>query len=559
MALHVPKAPGFQSMMKDGSKFFSGLEEAVIRNIDACKDFSATVATAFGPNGMNKMVINHLEKLFVTNDAATIIRELEVEHPAAKMMILGSQMMEQEVGDGTNFVIVLAGALLKEAEDLVRMGLKPTEVAEGYELACRKALEFLDKCACHEIKDAKNQEEVIKAVKTAVMSKQYGHEDFLADLIVRACTAIVPEKQTTFNVDNVRVTKILGSGLLASEVVSGMVFKRSVESNINKVEKCKIAVYTCPIDSAQTETKGTVLIKSAQELTDFSKGEEDLLEKQIKEIVDSGAKVVVSGGKIGDLALHYLNKYGLMAVRLTSKWDVRRLCRAVGATPLPKLTPPTAEELGYADLVRVDELGDTSVVIFKMESTESKISTIVIRGATENYMDDIERAIDDGVNTYKGLCRDGRLVAGAGAVEMELAKEVSSFGEKCEGLEQYAVQRFAQALHVVPKMLAENTGVKSNVVVAELAAAHAEGKTYAGFDIESDSASSLKEDGTKHTINAVENQIFDLMVAKYWGLKYATDAAATILRVDQIIMAKRAGGPRAPKGGSGPMDDGEDY
>merc|ERR1711899_435362 len=207
---------------------------------------------------------------------------------------------------------------------------------------------------------------------------------------------------------------------------------------INKVEKCKIAVYTCPIDSAQTETKGTVLIKSAQELTDFSKGEEDLLEKQIKEIVDSGAKVVVSGGKIGDLALHYLNKYGLMAVRLT---------------------PPTAEELGYADLVRVDELGDTSVVIFKMEATESKISTIVVRGATENYMDDIERAIDDGVNTYKGLCRDGRSVAGAGAVEMELAKEVTSYGEKCEGLEQYAVQRFGQALHVVPKMLAENTGV----------------------------------------------------------------------------------------------------
>jgi len=559
MALHVPKAPGFQSMMKDGTKFFSGVEEAVIRNIDACKEFSGTVATAFGPNGMNKMVINHLEKLFVTNDAATIIRELEVEHPAAKMMILGSQMMEQEVGDGTNFVIILAGALLKEAEDLVRMGLKPTEVAEGYEIACRKALEVLESCACHEIKDAKNNEEVRKAVRTAVMSKQYGNEDFLADLIVKACTAIVPVAQTSFNVDNVRVTKILGSGLMASEVVSGMVFKRSVESNVTKVEKCKVAVYTCPIDSTQTETKGTVLIKSAQELTDFSKGEEDLLEKQIKEIVDSGAKVVVSGGKIGDLALHYLNKYGLMAVRLTSKWDVRRLCRAVNATPLPKLTPPTAEELGYADLVRVDELGDTSVVIFKMESTESKIATVVVRGATENYMDDIERAIDDGVNTYKGICRDGRLVAGAGALEMELAKEVTSYGEKCEGLEQYAVQRFAQALHVVPKMLAENTGVKANVVIAELAAAHAEGKAHAGFDIESDSASTLKEDGTKHTINAVENQVFDLMVAKYWGLKYATDAAATILRVDQIIMAKRAGGPKPRGGGNGPMDDGEDY
>jgi T-complex protein 1 subunit theta len=559
MALHVPKAPGFQSMMQDGSKFFSGVEEAVIRNIDACKEFSGTVATAFGPNGMNKMVINHLEKLFVTNDAATIIRELEVEHPAAKMMILGSQMMEQEVGDGTNFVIILAGELLKQAEDLVRMGLKPTEVAEGYEIACRKALEVLESCACHEIKDAKNNDEVLKAVRTAVMSKQYGNEDFLADLIVKACTAIVPVAQTSFNVDNVRVTKILGSGLMASEVVSGMVFKRSVESNVTKVEKCKVAVYTCPIDSTQTETKGTVLIKSAQELTDFSKGEEDLLEKQIKEIVNSGAKVVVSGGKIGDLALHYLNKYGLMAVRLTSKWDVRRLCRAVNATPLPKLTPPTAEELGYADLVRVDELGDTSVVIFKMEATESKIATVVVRGATENYMDDIERAIDDGVNTYKGICRDGRLVAGAGALEMELAKEVTSYGEKCEGLEQYAVQRFAQALHVVPKMLAENTGVKANVVIAELAAAHAEGKAHAGFDIESDSASTLKEDGTKHTINATENQVFDLMVAKYWGLKYATDAAATILRVDQIIMAKWAGGPKPRGGGGGPMDDGEDY
>jgi len=545
-------------MMKDGSKFFSGLEEAVIRNIDACKDFSGTVSTAFGPNGMNKMVINHLEKLFVTNDAATIIRELEVEHPAVKMMILGSQMQEQEVGDGTNFTIIFAGALLKEAEDLIRMGLKPTEVAEGYELAMRKALEFLENCSCHEVKDAKNQEEVKKAVRTALQSKQYGQEDFLADLVVKACSTIVPEKQTSFNVDNVRVTKILGSGLLSSEVVSGMVFKRAVESDITKVEKCKIAIYTCPVDTQQTETKGTVLIKTAQELTDFSKGEESLLEKQIKEIADSGAKVVVSGGKIGDLALHYLNKYGLMGVRLTSKWDVRRLCKAVNATPLPKLTAPTAEELGYADQVKVDELGDTSIVIFKMDSFESKIATIVIRGATENYMDDIERAIDDGVNTYKGICRDGRLVPGAGAIEMELAKQINAFGEKCEGLEQYAVQRFAQALHVVPKMLAENTGVKANVVIAELAAAHAEGKTNAGFDIDSDSSSVAKEDGTKHTIDAVEKQIFDLLMAKHWGLKYATNAASTILRVDQIIMAKRAGGPKA-RPGQGPMDQDDDY
>merc|ERR1711981_39609 len=466
--------------------------------------------------------------------------------------------MEQEVGDGTNLVIVLAGALLKESEDLLRMGIKPTEVASGYELALEKALNILETLSCKEVNDVRNESEVLPVIRTSVMSKQYGHEDFLAKLIVKACTSILPNKSESFNVDNIRVTKILGSGLLKSDVVKGMVFKRSVASDIIKAEDAKVVVYTCPIDTNQTETKGTVLIKTAAELTDFSRGEECQLEAQIKAIADTGVKVVVSGGKIGDLALHYLNKYGLMGVRLTSKWDVRRLCRAVNATPLPKLTPPTAEEIGYADVVRVDELGDTSIVIFKMDSSESKIATIVIRGATENYMDDIERAIDDGVNTYKGICRDGRLVSGAGAVEMELAKQINAFGEKCAGLEQYAVQRFAQALHVVPKMLAENTGVKANVVIAELAAAHAEGKTNAGFDIDSDSSSSAKEDGTKHTIDAVENQVFDLLMAKYWGLKYATNAASTILRVDQIIMAKRAGGPK-PRGGGGPMDQDDDY
>merc|ERR1719158_1431787 len=267
------------------------------------------------------MVINHLEKLFVTNDAATIIRELEVEHPAAKMMILGSQMQEQEVGDGTNLVIVLAGALLKESEELLRMGIKPTEVAAGYELALEKALTVLETLSCKEVK---NESEVLPVIRTSVMSKQYGHEDFLSKLIVNACTSILPNKSESFNVDNIRVTKILGSGLLKSDVVKGMVFKRGVSSDITKVDNAKVVIYTCPVDSNQTETKGTVLIKTAAELSEFSRGEECLLEAQIKAIADSGAKIVVSGGKIGDLALHYLNKYNLMAVRLTSKWDVRR-------------------------------------------------------------------------------------------------------------------------------------------------------------------------------------------------------------------------------------------
>lgn len=317
-------------------QYFQGLEEAVFRCISACKEFAQTVRTAYGPNGMNKMVINHIEKLFVTNDAATIIRELEVEHPAAKLMILASQMQEQEIGDGTNFVIIFCGALLEAAEDLLRMGLTPSEVTEGYELALEKALEILPTLTCHEIKDYRSQDEVIKGLQTVIMSKQYGQEEFLTQLITNACISILPEK-TTFNVDNVRVCKILGSGLSSSQVVNGMVFKRFVEGDETKKTKAKIAVYTCPIDIAQTETKGTVLIKTAEELKDFSRGEECLLETQIKAIADTGAHVIVSGAKFGDMALHYMNKYKLMAVRLSSKFDIRRLCKAVGATALPRV------------------------------------------------------------------------------------------------------------------------------------------------------------------------------------------------------------------------------
>jgi len=548
MALHVPRAPGFASMMKDGSRFFSGLEEAVIRNIGACKEFAETVQTCYGPNGMNKMVINHLEKLFVTNDAATIIRELEVEHPAAKLLILGSQMQENEIGDATNFVIIFAGALLRAAEDLLRMGLKPTEVAEGYEVALTKALEILPTLSCYEVTNTRDMESVKKAIRTAVMSKQYGHEDFLAELITKACISILPDKETQFNVDNVRVCKILGSGLHNSQVVNGMVFKRHAESTIIKKDSCKVAIYTCPIDALQTETKGTVLIKTAEELETFSRGEETQLEKQIKEIADAGVDVVVAGGKFGDLALHYVNKYNMMAVRLMSKWDVRRLARATGATALPKMTPPTKEELGMADSVYVDELGDTEIVVFKVGDNESRVSTIVIRGATDNYMDDIERAVDDGVNVFKGLCKDGHMTAGGGATEIELARQVAAWAETHPGLEQYSINKFAEALEIIPRVLAENSGVKPKEVISKLYAAHSEGNKNMGFDIDGESGE-IKD--------CAESNVLDLMLAKKWALKYATNAAATVLRVDQIIMAKRAGGPK-PRDTSGGMDQDDD-
>ncbi|KAA0703968.1 T-complex protein 1 subunit theta [Triplophysa tibetana] len=519
MALHVPKAPGFAQMLKDGAKHYSGLEEAVYRNIQACKELAQTTRTAYGPNGMNKMVINHLEKLFVTNDAATILRELEV-------------------GDGTNFVLVFAGALLELAEELLRMGLSVSEVIEGYEMACKKTLEILPDCVCSSVKNLHDMDEAKAMILSAVMSKQYGNEDFLADLIAQACVSIFPESGS-FNVDNVRVCKILGCGLNSSTMLHGMVFKKELEGDVTSVKDAKIAVFSCPFDCMATETKGTVLIKNAEELMNFSKGEEDQMEAHVKAIADSGATVVVTGGKVADMAIHYANKYKLMVVRLNSKWDLRRLCKTVGATALPRLTSPTPEEMGRCDSVYLSEVGDTQVVVFKHDKEDGAIATLVIRGSTDNLMDDIERAIDDGVNTFKVLVRDKRLLPGAGATEIELAKHITSYGESRPGLEQYAIKKYAEAFEVLPRALAENSGVKGNELISKLYAAHHEGNKNAGFDIEGEGPA-VKD--------MMEAGIFDPYLVKNWAIKLATNAAITVLRVDQIIMAKPAGGPKAPQG-----------
>jgi len=197
MALHVPKAPGFSQMLKDGAMHLSGLEEAVYRNIAACKQFADTVKTAYGPNGMNKIIINHIDKTFITNDAATIVKELDIEHPAAKIIVFASEMQEQEVGDGTNFVIIMAGALLEQAEHLLKMGLTPVEVCEGFQIALEKSLELLPTLTCHEIKDIRNnaeQQVIMQSIKSSIMSKQYGQEQFITDLVLKACTSILPDK-----------------------------------------------------------------------------------------------------------------------------------------------------------------------------------------------------------------------------------------------------------------------------------------------------------------------------------------------------------------------------
>ncbi|CAG8556302.1 1929_t:CDS:2 [Acaulospora morrowiae] len=539
MALRVPKS-AYPQLFKEGYKNLQGIEEAVIRNIQAIHELSEIVRTSFGPNGRNKMVINHLEKLFVTNDAATIIRELEVIHPAAKLLVMASQQQEQEVGDATNFVIIFAGELLQKAEYLLRMGLHPSEIVQGYELASSKATEILAGLGVETITDYRSEDQLLRAVKPVIAAKQYGNEELLSNLVIEAALIIMPKNPAAFNVDNIRVVKIMGSSIYESKVVKGMVFGREPEGVVTKALKAKVGVFTCSLDTAQTETKGTVLIHNAQEMMNFTKGEEQHMEKIFKELADAGINVVVTGSGIGDLALHYLNRFNIMAIKVLSKFDLRRLCRVIGATPLARLGPPMPEEMGYCDIVETVEIGGDRVTVFRQENESSKTSTIVVRGATQNHLDDIERAIDDGVNIVKAVTRDGRLVPGAGATEMELTKRLLSFGEKTPGINQHSIKSFAEALEVFPRTLAENAGLDATQILSKLYAAHHQDDSgVIGVDVESESE--------ECTLDSVKAGILDSLQAKSWALKFATDAALTVLRVDQIIMSKPAGGPKPPQ------------
>ncbi|CAO3663759.1 unnamed protein product [Umbelopsis ramanniana] len=541
MALRIPKNT-LPQLFKDGYKFQQGVEEAVIRNIEATHELSEVTRTSLGPNGRNKMIVNHLEKLFVTNDAATIIRELEVVHPAAKLLVMASQQQESEVGDATNLVLVFAGELLEKAAYLLRMGLHPSEVVQGYELARDKALAILEELAVDKVNTITEADEIKKAVRSAISSKQYGYEDLLSEFVIESALNIMPKNPKDFNVDNIRVVKIMGSSVHESKVVRGMVFGREPEGNIQNVTKGKIAVFTCPLDISQTETKGTVLIHNAQEMLNFTKDEESQVEKIFQELADAGVKVVVTGNGVGELALHYLNRFNILVVKVLSKFDLRRLCRVVGATALARVGVPMAEEMGYCDIVETVEIGGDRVTVFRQEDVDkSRTSTIVLRGATQNHLDDLERAIDDGVNVIKAITKDNRLLAGAGASEMELNKRLQAVADKTPGLNQHAIKKYAEALEVIPRTLCENAGMDATEVLSRLYAAHfQEGGAGAtiGVDVENDN------DGT---LDAVKHEIFDSFYAKYWALKLATDTALTVLRVDQIIMSKPAGGPKPPK------------
>ncbi|RMZ89185.1 hypothetical protein DV736_g3580, partial [Chaetothyriales sp. CBS 134916] len=566
MSLAIPQASQ-SGLFKPGYSSYDAEDGAVIRNIDACRTIASTVQTSLGPYGRNKIVINHLQKMVLTSDAATILRELDVIHPAAKLLVMASQQQEAEMGDATNFVIIFAGELLKKAEELIRMGLKTSDIVSGYEKAQNFALRVLEELEVDTVSDLRSTDELSKALRTVVASKQSGSEDTLSSLIASAVISILPSNPQHFNVDNIRVVKIMGSDLSQSRVIKGMVFPREPDGIVKKARKAKVGVFSCPIDISQTETKGTVLLKSASELTNFSKGEEEELEKAIKEIYDSGLRVVVAGSTIGELALHYLNKYSILVIKILSKFELRRLCRVCNATPLARLGAPMPDEMGQIDIVETVEIGGDRVTVFRQDSDASvaRTCTIVLRGATQNYLDDVERAIDDGVNVVKAITKDARLVPGAGATEMQLIERISTFADKTPGLAQYAIRKYAEAFEVIPRTLAESAGLDATSVIATLRTAHQRREDAREVQKRLTKGTSSAEDSEETedpywttginldapmsdsgVLDTVEEQILDLLATKSWAIKLATEAARTVLSVDQIIVARQAGGPKPP-------------
>lgn len=526
---------GLQSLLKEGGRHFSGVDEALLRNIEACKTLSAITKSSLGPYGMNKLIVNHFGKHFVTSDTNTMVSELEVMHPAAKLVIMAAKAQESECGDATNFVISFGGELLSRAEELLKEGIHATDVIKGYQLSRDKVMECLEPLKLWSCPDVKSTEEIRKSVRTALAAKQFGYDEHLSALVAQACVKVMPPTPSTFDVDNVRVTKVHGGSVFGSFVVEGMAIPRNT-SGVEKVkEKAKVAVYANGLESAQTETKGTVLLENAEQLMNFTKGEEAKMDEFIKSIKDAGVDVVISGGAISEIAQHFIDKYSILCLKITSKFELRRICRTVGATSIIRVGPPVPEEIGYVESAKVEEYSSTSLTVLKTRDT--RISTIVLQSASPNLLDELERAIDNAVNVVRCTAKDPAFVPGAGATEIELAHQLQQFGATVPGLEQYAVLKFAEALEVVPKILAENSGHGNVAAITALYAAHQKGEKAMGVDVES---------GTI-LCNALERGIMDHAESKKWALRFCIDAVLTILQVDQIIMAKQAGGPKAPE------------
>ncbi len=514
-------------------------------NIMAAKAVAQTVRTTLGPKGMDKMIVDSLGDVIVTNDGVTILEEMKIEHPAAKMVVEVAKSQEDEVGDGTTTAVVLAGELLKKAEDLLDQEIHPTIIAKGYRMAQIKAQEILNDIA--ETATIKDTNLLRNIAITAMTGKgAEAAKDKLADLVVKAATSVADAEngKLTVSKDDIKIEKRVGGTADESELISGIVIdKERVHSAMPKsVANAKLALLDAALEIKNTEIEAKIQISDPTQIEGFLEQEEKQLRKMADKVSASGATVVFCQKGIDDMAQHFLAKAGLFAARRVSKSDMEKLARATGANIVSNLNDLTNNDLGFAGLVREEKIGDDEM-IFVEKCKNPKAVTLLIRGGTEHVADETKRAVTDAVGDVIAALKGGKAVAGAGSVETELAHRLHKFASTMKGREQLAVNAFADAMEVIPRTLAENAGLDPIDVMTKLNAAHDKKEVWAGIDVFSGKV-----------INAWRTGVIEPLKIKTQAIGSAAEVAEMILRIDDVIAGGSSKAPQMPPGMGGMGD-----
>ncbi|RJS80924.1 thermosome subunit, partial [Candidatus Bathyarchaeota archaeon] len=514
-------------ILKEGSSRSRG-REAQHTNIMAAKIVAETVKSALGPKGMDKMLVDSFGDVTITSDGRTILDEMDIQHPAAKMMVEVSKTQDNEAGDGTTTAVVLAGELLSKAEELIGKNIHPTIIIDGYKKAAEKALEVLEKIAIPA--GSETEEYLKKAAMTSMASKLVAeHREYLADLAVKAILAVAEKENEKYkvDVDDVKVEKKPGESLRDTKLIQGIVLdKEVVHSGMPKrVENAKIALLDTPLEIEKTEFDAKINIESPEQMEAFLKQEEEMLRDMVEKIAAVGANVVLCQKGIDDMAQHFLARKGILAVRRIKKSDIEKLAKATGGKVITNMDDMTPEDLGYASLVEERKIGDDKMTFIE-GCKHPRAVTILIRGGTERIVDEAERSLHDALCVVRDIVEEPKVLAGGGAPELEISKMLKRYAETLPGREQLAVRSFAEALEAVPVTLTENAGLDPIDILSELRARHEKGGTWAGIEVHSGKVQDMTEAG-----------VFEPLAVKKQIIKSATEAASMILKIDDVIAA----------------------
>ncbi len=516
-------------ILKEGTQRTYG-REAVRSNIMAARAIVEILKTTYGPKGMDKMLVNSLGDITITNDGATILDKMEIQHPAAKMLVQIAKGQDEEAGDGTKTAVIFAGELLKEAEKLLDKNIHPTIIIEGFKKALYKALEVLDKIS--EPVDINDDEKLIKVALTSLNSKAVKDaKEHLAEIAVETVKAIAEQRDGRWYVDlnNVQIIKKHGGSLFDTTLVRGIVLDKEVvhPDMPRRVENAKIALLDTPLEIEKPEIDLEVSITSPELIQKLMEKQEKILAEKVEKIAATGANVVITQKGIDEVAQHYLAKKGILAVRRVKRSDIEKIAKATGAKIVTSMRDLKPEDLGYAELVEERKVGEDKMIFIEGAKNPRSV-TILIRGGFERLVDEAERAIRDALSAVADAVMDGKIIAGGGAGEIEVAKGVLEIARTLSGRERLAVEAFARAVESLPQTLAHNAGHDPIEVLMKLRKEHEQGNKWAGFDIE-----------TGEPVNTWELGIVEPTRVKANALKAGTEVATLILRIDDVIAAKR--------------------